>query len=134
VVKSIKILPSFLQLGFIKLLNSRADLSTATRKKYIEKESALLRQILRACPNWIKGHLLLARNELLLLELAEGNRDPRSIATVRVSAQAVLQLTNKENPTHEAFRREASGLMTVSEGIEKLAPIKLEPLETPGQL
>lgn len=64
----------------------------------VKTEGELLRKLLRSYPSWGLGHVRLGLWELKLHELCDRPLDPRSAATVRLSADAA-ELLSKVNPS-----------------------------------
>ena len=61
-----------------------------------QKKLLVLRALLRSTPWWARGHILLGRTELGLLNSTKGKADPAmikaTIKTIEISADAVLSL------------------------------------------
>ncbi|MCB0324884.1 MAG: hypothetical protein KDD69_14980 [Bdellovibrionales bacterium] len=57
----------------------------------VEYDVEYLRELLRACPTWSEGHLQLGLHVVKRERQATAQRDPRAVATIRVSAQAAIK-------------------------------------------
>lgn len=59
----------------------------------LTEEERVLRRLLRKTPTWSAGHASLAWNAIRQIEATPGKPDPRGLATLRISAQAVSELS-----------------------------------------
>ena len=96
-----------------------AELSWSLREyftpaKSLEKQLELLREQLRNCPDWTRGHERLGNNSLTAVEKVSRAEIPRLLATVELCSQAIEVLNSEpssqrtRNPGADRILRSAA--------------------------